>query len=124
MSWWKIFGVLLIAVTAHPLVLRVATKMMLEARVSYALALKIVAIEYTVAGGVFGLLRLLGGPTAAYAFAAIAFVFVGATLIGRWLSLGSSEPLGIGNGVLIQFMQVPLVVPLLILGSFLIDPTR
>ena len=125
MVTWKLIVAVLIALAVHPVVLRVAAKIMLDVPVLYAQGVKIVAIQYAVAGVVLAGLMLVeqSGQTAALGVAAITLVAVGATLVGRWLSFGTGEHVGVGNGVLIQFMQVPLVIPLLILGSFLLDPS-
>ncbi|MGH8601903.1 MAG: hypothetical protein ACREXR_03725 [Gammaproteobacteria bacterium] len=125
MITWQMIVTLLIALALHPWVLRVATAMMVEAQVPYARAFSIVAIEYVAAGVALAALSLiqLTGQTTAFILAAVVLVFVGAALVGKWLSFANGEELGVGNGVLIQFMQVPLVIPLLILVSFLFDAT-
>ena len=125
MVTWKLIVAVLIALAVHPLVLRVAAKIMLEVRVPYTQGIKIVAIQYAAAGVALAVLMLikLTGQTAALGVAAIVLVAVGAMLIGKWLSFGTGEHVGVGNGVLIQFMQVPLVIPLLIIGSFLLNPS-
>jgi hypothetical protein len=124
MVTWKLIVTVLIALAVHPVVLHVAAKIMLNVRVPYIQGVKIVAIQYIVAGIVLAALMLveLSGQTAALGVAAVALVAAGATLVGRWLSLETGEHVGVGNGVLIQFMQLPLVIPLLILGSFLLTP--
>ncbi|MGH8614188.1 MAG: hypothetical protein ACREYF_19695 [Gammaproteobacteria bacterium] len=125
MITWQMMVTVLIALALHPWVLRVATAMMVEAQVPYARAFGIVAIEYVAAGVALAALSLiqLTGQTIAFILAAVVLVFVGAALVGKWLSFANGEELGVGNGVLIQFMQVPLVIPLLILVSFLFDAT-
>jgi len=124
MLTWKLIIAVLIALAVHPVVLRVAAKIMLGVHVPYVQGVKIVAIQYAVAGAVLAGLILveLSRQSVALGVAAIALLAVGATLVGRWLSFGTGEHVGVGNGVLIQFMQVPLVIPLLILGSFLLNP--
>jgi hypothetical protein len=126
MIGWKLIAAVLLALAVHPYVLRTATRLMVEVLVPYAKALQIVAIEYVAAGVVLALLSFLKltGQTIALAAAAIILVAVGATLIGKWLSFHDGDRLGIGNGILIQFMQVPLAIPFLILASFLFDPTK
>lgn len=123
MITWQMIVTLLIALALHPWVLRVATAMMVEAQVPYGQAFRIIAIEYVVGGVALAALSLVDvtGQTTALILAAVVLVFVGATLVGKWLSFANGEELGVGNGVLIQFMQVPLVIPLLILVSFLFD---
>ncbi|MGH8658470.1 MAG: hypothetical protein ACREV4_08345 [Gammaproteobacteria bacterium] len=123
MITWQMIVTVLIALALHPWVLRVATAMMVEAQVSYSRAFRIIAIEYVV-GGVAALsLIKLTGQTIALILAAVVLIAVGATLVGKWLSFANGEQIGVGNGVLIQFVQVPLVIPLLILVSFLFDAT-
>jgi hypothetical protein len=123
---WKLIAALLIALAIHPYVLRIAVRLMVEVRVPYPKALQIVAIEYVAAGLVLAVLTFskLTGQTVAVTAAAIILVAVGAALIGKWLSFHNGDRLGVGNGVLIQFMQVPLAVPFLILASFLFDATK
>lgn len=123
---WNLLAALAIAIVVHPFVLRIATRLMVEVPVQWSRAFKIVVIEYLAAGIALALLLLLQlvGQTTAFAVAAIVLVAVGAVLIGRWLSFHTGEQVGIGNGVLIQFMQVPLTVPFLILLSFLFDASK
>lgn len=125
MITWQMIATLLIALALHPWVLRAATAMMVGAQVPYARAFRIVAIEYVAGGAALAALSLikLTGQTTAFILAAVVLVFVGATSVGKWLSFANGEQVGVGNGVLIQFMQVPLVIPLLILVSFLFDAT-
>jgi hypothetical protein len=112
-----------VAVTAiHALVLRIATRLMVHVSVNYRRAYQIVAVEYLLAGVLLGVLLLanLTRPTTAYIVAIVGLLFVGAVGIGRWLSFEGGERLGVGNGVLIQFVQIPLVLPFAILVSFLL----
>jgi hypothetical protein len=111
------------AVTAiHALVLRIATRLMVHVSVNYRRAYQIVAVEYVVAGALLGILLFanLTRPTTAYIIAIVGLLFVGAVYIGRWLTFEGGERLGVGNGVLIQFVQIPLVLPFAILVSFLL----
>jgi hypothetical protein len=113
----------IVAVTAiHALVLRIAARLMVHVSVEYRRAYQIVAVEYLVAGAVLALLLLadLTRPTMAYAIAIVGLVFVGAFCIGRWLAFEGGDRLGVGNGVLIQFVQIPLVLPFAILASFVL----
>lgn len=113
----------IVAVTAiHALVLRIAARLMVHVSVEYRRAYQIVAVEYLVAGAVLGLLLLadLTRPTTAYVIAIVGLVFVGAFCIGRWLAFEGGDRLGVGNGVLIQFVQIPLVLPFAILASFVL----
>lgn len=125
MVTWQMIVILLIALALHPWVLRLATAMMVEAQVPYSRAFRIVAIEYAAGGAVLATLSFvrLTGQATALILAAVALVAVGATLVGKRLSFANGELVGVGNGVLIQFMQVPLVIPLLIVVSFLFDAT-
>ncbi len=122
----KLIATVLIACVIHAFVLRVAAKLMVEVSVVYRQALRIVAVEYVTGGVILGLLLLTGvvTPTAAFVIAAIALVLVGAICIGTWVSFGDGHRLGIGNGVLIQFMQIPLAVPFIIVASFFVDSGR
>lgn len=123
MITWQIIVTLLIALALHPWVLRVATAMMVKAQVPYSRAFRIIAIEYVAGGAALAALNVikLTGQTTALILAAAVLVAVGATLVGSWLSFVNGEQVGVGNGVLIQLMQVPLVIPGLILVSFLFD---
>lgn len=110
--------------TVHALFLRFAVKIMVEVTVRYGHAFAIVLAQYATAALVAGAL-ILGGidnPLWTTTISGLGSVFVGAVLIGRTLRFSDSEPVGTGNGVLIQFMQIPLVVPFVILASFLVDP--
>ncbi len=119
-AYWKLIAALLVALAIHPLILRLAIRLMVEVPVRYAHACRIVGIEYLAAGVALLLLiytRTLSA-TASYAIAAAVLIVTGAVLIGRGLSFADGVRLGVGNGVLIQFMQIPLTLPLLIIGSF------
>lgn len=122
----RYFLMVVAASLVHALFLRFAVGLMVEARVTYLHAYRIVAIEYVVAALVAGALHLghIGTQALTIAAAAIALVAVGATLIGRTKAFTNGDAVGVGNGVLIQFMQVPLILPFAIVASFLIDPTR
>lgn len=121
-AYWKLIAALVAALAIHPLILRLAIRLMVEVPVRYAQACRIVGIEYLAAGVALLLLiytRTLGA-TASYAIAAVVLIVTGAVLIGRGLSFANGVQLGVGNGVLIQFMQIPLTLPLLIIGSFFV----
>jgi hypothetical protein len=111
------------ATFVHAAFLGFAIKLMVEIKVGYGHAWRIVAAEYVAAGAVILLIHLgnLAGQTAMISLAAIVLVFVGATIIGRTVAFANNDRLGIGNGVLIQFMQVPLILPFIIISSFLFD---
>jgi len=112
-----------VAVTAiHAVVLRIAARLMVHVSVDYRRAYQIVAVEYLLAGALLGVLLLtnLTRPATAYVIAIVGLLFVGAFCIGRWLVFEEGQRLGVGNGVLIQFVQIPLVLPFAILVSFLL----
>lgn len=121
-----LIATVLLATVVHALVLRMATNLMVEVRIRYSTAYKIVVTEYVAAGVIAGILLVsqIFKPTASYIVAAIVLVSVGATCIGRWLSFGNGDRVGVGNGVLIQFMQIPLVVPFAIILSFLFNASH
>lgn len=116
----KLLLAIVVVTAIHALVLRVAARLMVHVSVGYRRAYQIVAVEYLVAGAVLGTLLLadLARPTTAYVIAIVGLVFVGAFCIGRWLAFEGGDRLGVGNGVLIQFVQIPLVLPFAILASF------
>jgi hypothetical protein len=113
----------IVAVIAASLVhagaLRIATRLMVDVRVGYGRAYAIVAAEYAaVAVAAAGLLA--ADPTRAVLIVAcsLTYLAVGAALIGRGLRFQAGMPVGVGNAVLIQAIQIPLLLPLFILGSF------
>ncbi|MGH8480422.1 MAG: hypothetical protein ACREXK_12805 [Gammaproteobacteria bacterium] len=112
-----------IASLCHALALKIATKLMVEVPVNYGKAYLIVLIEYLAVGCVAaGLLFAgVGGPTLALIAATFTYLLVGAACIGTAIPGIDGARLGVGNGVLIQAIQVPIIVPFLILGSFLPD---
>jgi|SRR5690606_26186822 hypothetical protein len=116
----------ILAAVFHALALSIATRLMVEIRVPYGQAIRIVAIEYLAVGVVLGLLLLLGIDVRAITVTAavLTYLFTGAACLGAWLHFPDGARLGAGNGVLIQAIQIPLIIPVLILGSFLIDLTR
>lgn len=107
----------------HALALKIATKLMVEVPVKYGKAYLIVLVEYLAVGGVAaGLLFAdVGGPTLVIIAATFTYLLVGAACIGTAIPGIDGARLGVGNGVLIQAIQVPIIVPFLILGSFLRD---
>ncbi|MCA1850995.1 MAG: hypothetical protein LC647_00960 [Beggiatoa sp.] len=107
----------------HALALKIATKLMVEVPVKYGKAYLIVLIEYLAVGGVVAGLWFadIGGLTPAIIAAAFTYLLVGAACIGTAIPGIDGARLGVGNGVLIQAIQVPIIVPFLILGSFLRD---
>ncbi|MGE0386436.1 MAG: hypothetical protein AB7Q97_17040 [Gammaproteobacteria bacterium] len=114
--------VILIAVPCHAVALRIAARLMVDVPVSYRKALGVVAAEYVaVAAVAITLAGLAGAGVAAIAIGAIAYLAVGALLIGRSLHLADGSAVGTGNGVLIQAIQVPLLLPVAILASYAYD---
>ncbi|MBI2992633.1 MAG: hypothetical protein HYY48_00460 [Gammaproteobacteria bacterium] len=111
-----------VAIAVHALALRIATEMMVEVRVNYVLALRIVAIEYAAMLGIAGAITGLqpGNLTAAILGCSLAYLFVGAACVGFWFSFKEGSRVGLGNGVLIQAIQIPLIIPVLIVGSFVL----
>jgi hypothetical protein len=112
-----------IASLCHALALKIATKLMVDVPVKYGKAYLIVLVEYLAVGGVAaGLLFAdIGGPTLAITAVTFTYLLVGAACIGTAIPGIDGARLGVGNGVLIQAIQVPIIVPFLILGSFLRD---
>ena len=96
---------------------------MVEVPVRYSRAVAIVVIEYLAVALLAGSLALLRLDHLAVAVSAgsLAYLFTGAALIGRWVRFDNGTPVGVGNGVLIQAVQIPIIIPVLIVGSFLYD---
>ncbi|OGT80593.1 MAG: hypothetical protein A3H91_17130 [Gammaproteobacteria bacterium RIFCSPLOWO2_02_FULL_61_13] len=116
-------GLLLVAAAVHGLILRFAVRLMVEVSMQVRVAYAIIALEYIVAAAIAGaLLATDSAWQVPAALAAVGLIATGAVLIGRRVALPGGEPVGVGNGILIQFMQVPMVVPLAILLSFFIIP--
>ncbi|MBI2970589.1 MAG: hypothetical protein HYY36_07585 [Gammaproteobacteria bacterium] len=107
----------------HALALRITVKLMVEVTVNYGRAFLIVAIEYLAIAGVVGALLAMevGSQTLVIVAASVAYLFVGAAFIGSWFQFENGTRVGVGNGVLIQAIQIPLIIPVLIVGSFLFD---
>ncbi len=114
-----------IASLCHALALKIATRLMVEVPVKYAKACLIVLVEYLAIGAVAAALLFgeVGGTTLAIAAAVLTYLLIGAVLIGTAVAGIDGARLGVGNGVLIQAIQVPIILPFLILGSFLRDLT-
>ena len=116
-------GLLLVAAAVHGLILRFAVKLMVEVSMQVRVAYAIIALEYMVAAAIAALLLAANAAwQVPAALATLGLIATGAVLIGRRVALPDGEPVGVGNGILIQFMQVPMVVPLAILLSFFIVP--
>ncbi len=116
-------GLLLAAAAVHGQILRFAVKLMVEVNMPARVAYAIIALEYLIAAAIAGM--LLAAESAwqvPAALAAVGLLATGAVLIGRRVALPGGEPVGVGNGILIQFMQVPMVIPPAILLSFFIVP--
>lgn len=117
-------GLALVAVAGHGVILRFAVRLMVEVSMTARDAGLVIAAEYAAAAAIAGVLLLAGVRTwqipVSLGFAAL--VVTGAVLIGRRVMLPGGEPAGVGNGVLIQFMQVPMIIPFAILLSFFIVP--
>lgn len=110
------------AALCQTVALRVATRLMVEVRIAYRVAAKIVAIEYGAIACIAGvLLALTQSHTLPLAAGALAYLIIGAACISHWIGFDDGTRVGLGNGVLIQAIQVPLIIPVLIAGSFLFD---
>jgi hypothetical protein len=114
-----------IASLSQALALKIATKLMVEVRVKYGKAYLIVLAEYLAIGAVVAALVSSGveGVTLAIIAASLTYLLVGAACIGTAIPGIDGARLGVGNGVLIQAIQVPIIIPFLIAGSFLRDLT-
>lgn len=116
-------GLFVVAAALHGVILRFAVRLMVEVSMQARAAYAIIALEYAVAAAIAAVLLAMDPawqlPTA---LAATGLIATGAVLIGRRVVLPGGEPVGVGNGILIQFMQVPMVIPLAILLSFFIVP--
>ena len=114
---------IVIASLFHALTLKIATKLMVEVPVKYGKAYLIVLVEYLAVGSAAAGLVFagVGGPTLAIIAGTFTYLLVGAACIGTAIPGIDGARLGVGNGVLIQAIQVPIIVPFLILGSFLRD---
>jgi hypothetical protein len=117
-------GLLLLAAAIHGAILRFAVRLMVEVPMAMRDACVVIAAEYAVAAVITAGALLTGKPAwqVPVALAFLGLVATGAVLIGRRVALPGGEPVGVGNGVLIQFMQVPMVIPFAILLSFIVVP--
>jgi ABC-type transport system involved in cytochrome c biogenesis permease component len=122
MTIMQIIAAAAFAALCQTVALRVATRLMVDVRIAWRLAAKIVAIEYVAIACVAGmLLALRQGHVLPLAVGALIYLMVGAACISRWIAFGDGARVGVGNGVLIQAIQIPLIIPVLIAGSFLFD---
>lgn len=122
MTLLQIVAAAAFAALCQTVALRVATRLMVDVRIAYQLAAKIVGIEYVAIACVAGaLLALKPGQVLPLAAGALVYLIVGAACISRWIGFGDGARVGVGNGLLIQAIQIPLIIPVLIAGSFLFD---
>ena len=105
----------------HSLALRIATRLMINVPVLFQRAFFIVLLEYTaVFIAVMILLLVLKSQPFSILIGSLTYLFTGAVLIDIWITK-EGERLGIGNGVLIQAIQIPILVPLIIIAWLLYD---
>ncbi len=106
----------------HALALRIATELMVHVPVRFTRALAIVLLEYAAVFLVCIILfwALDNQPLTILAGAFI-YLFAGAALIDLWITTQDGDPLGMGNGVLNQAIQIPILIPLLIIAWWLYD---
>jgi len=106
----------------HSLALRVATRLMINVPVPFRRALSIIVLEY-VAVFVIGMILFLAlkSQTFTLVIGSLTYLFTGAVLIDFWINTKEGDRLGIGNGVLIQAIQIPILVPLIIIAWLLYD---
>ena len=119
-----IIAVVIGAVVAifHSLALRVATRLMVNIPVTYQRALSIIVLEYTAVFLVAMILYLgLENQLITVVIGSLTYLFGGAALIDYWITTQEGQRLGIGNGILIQAIQIPILVPLIIIAWLLYD---
>jgi hypothetical protein len=110
-----------VVVFFHSLALRVATRLMISVPVLFQRAFIIVLLEYAaVFIAVMILLLVLKSQPFSILIGSLTYLFTGAVLIDIWITK-EGERLGIGNGVLIQAIQIPILVPLIIIAWLLYD---
>lgn len=119
----QIVAAVVFAAACQAIVLRIATRLMVDVRITWRLAAKIAAVEYVAAACAVALVFAFSpaGHAAPLAIGALTYLFVGAACIRTWIVFNDGSGVGMGNGVLIQAIQVPLIIPVLIAGSFLFD---
>ncbi|MBI4005185.1 MAG: hypothetical protein HY356_00845 [Gammaproteobacteria bacterium] len=106
----------------HSLALRVATRLMVNVPVLFRRALSIVLLEYMAVLLIGMILFLvLKSQTFTLVIGSLTYLFTGAVLIDLWINTKEGHRLGIGNGVLIQAIQIPILVPLIIIAWLLYD---
>ena len=106
----------------HALALRIATELMVHVPVRFGRALTIVLLEYAVVFLVCIILFwAVDNQTLTILAGAFIYLFAGAALIDLWITTQDGDPLGMGNGVLNQAIQIPILIPLLIIAWWLYD---
>ena len=112
-----------LAVLFQALALCITSRLMVEVPIRYQRALLIVGIEYLAIAVVAGTCVLAGIENLAITISAgsLTYLFVGAACIRAWIRFAGGAPVDVGNGVLIQAIQIPIIIPVLIVGSFLYD---
>jgi hypothetical protein len=111
-----------VIVLFHALALRFATQLMVHVSVHFGRALSIILLEY---GAIFLvciiLFWLLNNQTIIILAGAFVYLFAGAALIDLWITSADGNPLGMGNGILNQAIQIPLLIPQFIIAWWLYD---
>jgi len=111
-----------VIVLIHALALKFATQLMVHVSVQFGRALSIILLEYAAIFLVCIILFwALNNQTITILAGAIIYLFAGAALINFWLTTQDGDPLGMGNGVLNQAIQIPLLIPLFIIAWWLYD---
>jgi hypothetical protein len=111
-----------VIVLFHALALRFATQLMVHVSVRIGRALSIILLEYAAVFLVCIILFwALDNQTITILAGAFIYLFAGAALIDLWITTQDGDPLGMGNGVLNQAIQIPLLIPLLIIAWWLYD---
>ena len=106
----------------HALALRIATELMVHVPVRFTRALAIVLLEYAAVFLVCIILFwVLDNQPLTILAGAFIYLFAGAALIDLWITTQDGDPLGMGNGVLNQAIQIPILIPLLIIAWWLYD---
>lgn len=126
MNLVQLLAAAVLAALFHALALCIATRLMVEIPVRYRDAIMAVAVEYAAVAVVVGVLLALQANTGPILISAgaLTYLFAGALYLGKRLHFADGAPMGAGNGVLVQAIQIPLIIPVLILGSFLVDLSR
>ena len=106
----------------HSLALRVATRLMVNVPITFRRALSIIVLEY-MAVFLIAIILFLGlkSQLITVVIGSLTYLFTGAALIDFWITTQEGQRLGFGNGVLIQAIQIPILVPLVIIAWLLYD---